>query len=48
MRFTEIHLFGVYVAPMWLFMGAAWLITIGPRRGRRRFGDPLSVGDNRL
>ena len=42
MRFTEIDLFGVYVAPMWLFMVAAWLIVIGLRRGPRQFGDPLS------
>lgn len=47
MRFTEIDLFGVYVAPMWLSMVAAWLIVIGLRRGPRQFGDPLSVGHNR-
>ena len=47
MRFTEIDLFDVYVAPMWLSMVAAWLIVLGLRRGPRQFGDPLSVGHNR-
>lgn len=40
MTFTEINLFGVYVAPMSLMMVAAWVITIALRRfaaGRRRF-----------
>jgi hypothetical protein len=37
-RFTEINLFGVYVAPMSLMMVAAWLITIGLRRLAVRFG----------
>ena len=32
MRFTEINLFGVYVAPISLMMVAAWLIVIGLRR----------------
>ena len=32
MRFTEINLFGVYVAPISLIMVAAWLITIALRR----------------
>lgn len=32
MRFTEINLFGVYVAPMSLMMVAAWAVTIGLRR----------------
>jgi hypothetical protein len=27
-RFTEINLFGVYVAPMSLMMVAAWVITV--------------------
>ena len=31
MRFTEINLFGVYVAPISLIMVAAWLIMIGLR-----------------
>ena len=32
MRFTEIDVFGVYVAPMSLMMVAAWLVTIALRR----------------
>ena len=31
MRFTEIDVFGVYVAPMSLMMVAAWLVTIALR-----------------
>jgi hypothetical protein len=31
-RFTDINLFGVYVAPMSLMMVAAWLGVIGLRR----------------
>ncbi|MGH6838661.1 MAG: DUF1656 domain-containing protein [Methylocella sp.] len=38
MRFTEIDLFGVYVAPMSLMMVAAWLVTIALRRVADRFG----------
>ena len=38
MRFTEIDLFGVYVAPMSLLMVAAWLVTIALRRVASRFG----------
>ena len=38
MRFTEINLFGVYVAPMSLLMFAAWLVTIALRRVADRFG----------
>jgi len=37
-RFTEIDLFGVYVAPMSLMMVAAWFITITLRRVASRFG----------
>jgi hypothetical protein len=36
-RFTEINLFGVYVAPMSLMMVAAWVATIGLRRFADRF-----------
>jgi protein AaeX len=36
MRFTEINLFGVYVAPISLFMVAAWLITMALRRVANR------------
>ena len=38
MRFTEINLFGVYVAPISLMMVAAWLIMIGLRRVAAHFG----------
>ena len=38
MRFTEINLFGVYVAPISLMMVAAWMVTIGLRRFAARFG----------
>jgi hypothetical protein len=38
MRFTEINLFGVYVAPISVMMVAAWAITIGLRRVAARFG----------
>lgn len=38
MRFTEVNLFGVYVAPMSLMMVAAWVVTIGLRRFAARFG----------
>jgi len=38
MRFTEINLFGVYVAPISLMMVGAWLVTIALRRVADRFG----------
>lgn len=38
MRFEEINLFGVYVAPMSVMLVAAWLVTIGLRRIAARFG----------
>ena len=38
MRFAEMDLFGVYVAPISLMMVAAWLVTIAPRRVASRFG----------
>jgi hypothetical protein len=37
-RFTEINLFGVYVAPMSVMMVAAWVVTIGLRRFAAHFG----------
>jgi protein AaeX len=37
-RFTEINLYGVYVAPMSLMMVVAWVVTIGLRRFAARFG----------
>jgi protein AaeX len=38
MRFTEIDVFGVYVAPISLLMVAAWFIAIGLRRVTARYG----------
>jgi uncharacterized protein DUF1656 len=38
MRFTEIDLFGVYVAPISLILIGAWFITIVLRRAADRFG----------
>jgi protein AaeX len=37
-RFTEVNLFGVYVAPISVMMVAAWAVTIGLRRIAARFG----------
>jgi hypothetical protein len=38
MRFTEIDLFGVYVAPISVLMVTAWVVTIALRRVASRFG----------
>jgi uncharacterized protein DUF1656 len=38
MSFTEINLFGVYVAPISVMMVGAWLVTIALRRTASRFG----------
>jgi len=38
MRFAEVDLFGVYVAPMSLMLVAAWVITITLRRVTARYG----------
>jgi hypothetical protein len=38
MRFAEIDLFGVYVAPISLMMVGAWLVTIALRRVADRYG----------
>jgi hypothetical protein len=38
MRFTEINLFGVYVAPISVMVVAAWAVTIALRRLVARFG----------
>jgi protein AaeX len=38
MRFTEIDLFGVYVAPISVMMVAAWVVTVALRRLAARFG----------
>jgi hypothetical protein len=37
-RFTEINLFGVYVAPMSVMMVAAWFVIIWLRWSAARFG----------
>jgi len=37
-RFTEVNLFGVFVAPISVIMVAAWFITIWLRWGAARFG----------
>ena len=36
-RFTEIDLFGVYVAPMSMMIVAAWVVTIGLRWSVARY-----------
>ena len=38
MSFTEVNLFGVYVAPISLMMVAAWLVLIALRRLADHFG----------
>ena len=38
MRFTEVNLFGIYVAPISVMMVAAWMVTIALRRSAARFG----------
>jgi hypothetical protein len=38
MSFTEVNVFGVYVAPISLMMLAAWLVLIALRRVADRFG----------
>ena len=38
MRFTEINLFGVYVAPISVMMLVAWLVLIALRRVANHFG----------
>jgi hypothetical protein len=38
MRFVEINLFGVYVAPISLMLVAAWMVTIALRRAAARLG----------
>ena len=38
MRFAEIDLFGVYVAPIALLMAVAWIVTIALRRVAVRVG----------
>jgi protein AaeX len=38
LKFVEIDLLGVYVAPISVLMIAAWLVTVGLRRVAVRFG----------
>ena len=38
MKFVEINLLGVYVAPMSVLMVAAWFLTVALRRVAGRFG----------
>jgi hypothetical protein len=38
MRFSEVDLFGVYVAPISVMMAAAWLVLIALRRAADHFG----------
>ena len=38
MRFTEIDIFGVYVAPISVLMAAAWIVMIVLRRIASRIG----------
>jgi protein AaeX len=42
-RFTEINLFGVYVAPISVMMVAAWFVSIWLRWSAARFGVLRSV-----
>jgi hypothetical protein len=38
MRFSEINVFGVYVAPISVMIVAAWIVTVALRRVVNRFG----------
>ena len=38
MRFAEVDLFGVYVAPISVMLVGAWVLTIALRRVAARFG----------
>ena len=38
MKFVEVDLLGVYVAPISVMMVAAWLVTVILRKGAGRFG----------
>jgi hypothetical protein len=38
MRFTEINLFGLYVAPVVVILAAAWIVYLLVRRVGDRFG----------
>jgi len=43
MRYVEVDIFGVYVAPFALMMLAAWIITVPLRRLGNRLGLPRIV-----
>lgn len=43
MRFFEINIYGVYVAPIAVMMAAAWLMMLPLRRIADRFGLPRRV-----
>jgi hypothetical protein len=43
MRFTDINLFGVYVAPISVMMVVVWFITIALRRIADHYGLPRHV-----
>jgi protein AaeX len=38
MRYSEVDLFGVYVAPMFVMLCVAWVMTVMLRRVAVRFG----------
>ena len=38
MRFNEINLFGLYVAPIAVILGVAWVVYLVVRRAGDRFG----------
>jgi protein AaeX len=43
LKFVEIDLLGVYVAPMSMLIIAAWLVTVGLRLVTSRLGLPIHV-----
>ena len=38
MRFAEVNVFGVYIAPISILIVAAWIATVTLRRAADRFG----------
>jgi hypothetical protein len=51
MRFTEVNLFGLYVAPIAMILAVAWIRLSGPQVGcaaRAEFGHAGPVLDIRL
>ena len=38
MRFIEINLFGIYIAPISVILVAAWMVSIGLNRVAAKFG----------